>query len=335
MIDNPAVPAVMYSEEECSAHQSAEKLAMAVAVTSYIILFFAVISIKIVGLELFGVLQLAYFNLADNEYVNLYLSPLLNWRFLNGFNLALEKGSPVPESILAIDYGISFISNINVMFLLLICELILGLLLHFVGAKVAFLKKVSKFMLQEVFLTLFLFSSFNIAFSAGLHFKYATPASTQYYELSTLAAVLGVLTYLIILFCFQFAEKQDFGEFKQKFKKDCINQLYISFSVIYRMALGLYMATSIEDTFGTLIILAFSLTYIMYNIVNLPFADFYQNYRANLCHVTQLIVLLATNYYRSMRFNDPLETRRTHGLTKLELAMITIGVVVSAVCLAY
>jgi hypothetical protein len=29
---------------------------------------------------------LAYFNLADHDFVNLYLSPFLNWRFVNGFN---------------------------------------------------------------------------------------------------------------------------------------------------------------------------------------------------------------------------------------------------------
>ena len=84
------------------------------------------------------------------------------------------------------------------------------------------------------------------------------------------------------------------------------------------MALGLYMATSIEDTFGTLIILAFSLAYIMYNIINLPYSDFYHNYRANICHLTQLIILCATNYYRSMRFNDPLEVKaRIYGPAKL------------------
>lgn len=36
------------------------------SIVSYIILFLSLISIKIVGLELFGVLQLAYFNLVDN-----------------------------------------------------------------------------------------------------------------------------------------------------------------------------------------------------------------------------------------------------------------------------
>jgi hypothetical protein len=50
----------------------------------------ALLSVKIVGIELFGVLQLAYFNLADNEYVNLYLTPFLQWRSLNGYNLVLQ-----------------------------------------------------------------------------------------------------------------------------------------------------------------------------------------------------------------------------------------------------
>jgi hypothetical protein len=62
-------------------------------------MFFSLASVKIVGLELFGVLQLAYFNLADNEYVNLYLSPLLNWKFLNGFNIKFKNASIVPANV--------------------------------------------------------------------------------------------------------------------------------------------------------------------------------------------------------------------------------------------
>jgi hypothetical protein len=62
-------------------------------------MFFSLVSVKIVGLELFGVLQLAYFNLADNEYVNLYLSPLLDWKYLNGYNINFKSGSIVPANV--------------------------------------------------------------------------------------------------------------------------------------------------------------------------------------------------------------------------------------------
>ena len=51
---------------------------------SYVILFASLLSIKIAGLELFGVLQLAYFTLADHEILNLYLSPFLAF---SGFNI--------------------------------------------------------------------------------------------------------------------------------------------------------------------------------------------------------------------------------------------------------
>lgn len=75
------------------------------------------------------------------------------------------------------------------------------------------------------------------------------------------------------------------------------------------MALGIYMAVGNEDLHTTLLILAISLAYILYNLVNLPFKDAYQNYRAVLCHVTQFIILLVTNYYQSMKLNVPMQTK--------------------------
>lgn len=134
----------------------------------------------------------------------------------------------------------------NIMLLLLIAEFVIGVIIRIASKKFPSLKKAGKFMLQDVFLTLFLFNSFNIAFSAGLHFKYATPDNTQYYILSTVAAIVGIIFYLIIIFIFQFSAHRDFGEFKQKFKQDWVNRSYIFISVLYRMALGVYMSVSNE-----------------------------------------------------------------------------------------
>ena len=144
-------------------------------------MFFSLVSVKIVGLELFGVLQLAYFNLADNEYVNLYLSPLLDWKYLNGYNINFKSSSIVPANVQAIQYSSSFLSNINIMFLILLLELFVSFLMMILGKRVPFLQKVNKFFFQQIFVTLFLFNSFNIAFSAGLHFKYAKAENTQHY----------------------------------------------------------------------------------------------------------------------------------------------------------
>jgi hypothetical protein len=72
------------------------------------------------------------------------------------------------------------------------------------------------------------------------------------------------------------------------------------------MCIGFYLSTKNDYEYGTIFILAFSLLFIMYTIINLPFKSALQNYRACLCQVTQLITLLATNYYRTMKSNTPL-----------------------------
>lgn len=102
------------------------------------------------------------------------------------------------------------------------------------------------------------------------------------------------------------------------------------------MALGFYMAIGNETMISTLFMVAISLGFIMFNIINLPFNDFYQNYRANLCHITQLVILMVTNYYRSMKSNDSMEDKaRIFTPAKIEIVMIVSCVGVSGVCLAY
>lgn len=66
---------------------------MGVQAIAYTALFGSVLSCKIVGLELFGVLQLSYFTLADHTFFNSYLAPLASFKSLNGINLNL-----VPET---------------------------------------------------------------------------------------------------------------------------------------------------------------------------------------------------------------------------------------------
>ena len=102
------------------------------------------------------------------------------------------------------------------------------------------------------------------------------------------------------------------------------------------MALGIYMALSNEEMYGTLLILAIIFAYILFNLVNLPFKDSYHNYRANLCNITQLTILLVTNYYRSLKHYAPMETKAKIYLPAiLEFALIVCCLLVSGVCLVY
>lgn len=67
------------------------------------------------------------------------------------------------------------------------------------------------------------------------------------------------------------------------------------------MSLGLYMSTDSQNELSTLIVLALSILFLLYNLVNLPFTKAYHNYRANICHLTQFICLFVAMYYRSMK----------------------------------
>ena len=84
----------MYSEEECQKLEPIQKVTEAMEYVSYILLAFAIVCAKIVGVELFAVLQLAHLSLAEHEIVNLYLTPLMKWYSVNGYNLKVEQFLP-------------------------------------------------------------------------------------------------------------------------------------------------------------------------------------------------------------------------------------------------
>ncbi len=71
----------------------------------------------------------------------------------------------------------NFLNNCNVMMFLQLALLLLGLALYFVGRVTlrVTLLRIGKMVLKQVLVTLLMFNSFNIAFSAGLHLKYASP----------------------------------------------------------------------------------------------------------------------------------------------------------------
>jgi hypothetical protein len=75
-------------------------------------------------------------------------------------------------------------------------------------------------------------------------------------------------------------------------------------TLLYRMGLGYYMASANEDNLSTLMVMAISIFFLLYNLVNLPFSRAYHNYRANICHLTNFTTLFVAMYYRSMMSNS-------------------------------
>lgn len=91
---------MFYSSIQCKDSDNIGKATTSFGVLSYIALLMSLLTCKIVGLELFGVLQLAYFSLSLQSFMNIYIAPLVGLRTMNGLNIefAHEKNT-LPISI--------------------------------------------------------------------------------------------------------------------------------------------------------------------------------------------------------------------------------------------
>ena len=117
----------------------------------------------------------------------------------------------VPEKISAIGYSHSFLENMNVMLLVMFAEYLLSLFVILLSCKIPKFSKIGFILLKEIFLTIFIFNCFNITFSAGLHFKYATAQNTENYTLSTAAAILSVLFCFVALLSLELLSHKGYG----------------------------------------------------------------------------------------------------------------------------
>ena len=186
----------------------------------------------------------------------------------------------------------SFYENFNVMFFILLGCFLLSLTLLLLAklCQVRLLKKVGWYLLQEGLLSLVLFSTFDICFSAGIHWQYADSSSNSYVSSSL---VLYSSLCLLMLGLLEFGSKKHFGEFKHMFKRDRVSRLYITLTLLYRTVLALYISLTLDQPV-TLLLLAFALAFLMYHLINLPYNNALHNYRASLTHFSQLLILLVT-----------------------------------------
>ena len=117
-------------------------------------LFSSVFVGKIVGLELIGVLQLAYFVLAQQENVNIMLEPFMKLGQMNGVNINLIKNEKknMPDTISSLGYNAQFLNNCNTMLLLVYAEVSVAIVLyafsHMIKRYATKLSKFSKYLIK-------------------------------------------------------------------------------------------------------------------------------------------------------------------------------------------
>lgn len=176
-----------------------------------------IISGKIVGLELFGVLQISYLNLMNHDKLNMNLYPLIDFKFFNGLNFKLvdEGNDQIPSNILDMKMESEFLNNFNVMFFASILALITFYVINRVAqfSKNKSLEKIGINMLKQSAVTLALFNSLNIGFSAGLHLKYSdiSSSSSVFHYVSTFALVLVLFSLICLMVILERLESSSFG----------------------------------------------------------------------------------------------------------------------------
>lgn len=127
-----------------------------------------------------------------------------------------------------------------------------------------------------------------------------------------------------------------FGEFKDSFKLNWLCRMYIVISIIYRIVLGLIISLNLNDIYGTLVVLFISITFILFNIINLPFKSVLHNYRANFMHLTQFMILLVANYYRSMKANIALNQKsHIHTPAMIMIVLLVLSLIFSLIVALY
>lgn len=86
---SPRQPA-LYSTEECIKTKPIHNLLIAALALTCLMTLMGIRTYKIIGLEMLGVLQLAYFTLASHPHVDIFIEPLIDFKLFNGFNLILS-----------------------------------------------------------------------------------------------------------------------------------------------------------------------------------------------------------------------------------------------------
>ena len=223
------------------------------------------------------------------------------------------------------------------MYLVFVGVIVIGLLLMVFS--IAFnsqkVKKAGIFILKEVMITFLLFNCYNIAFSAGIHWRYASP-DDDLYILSSLSLYCALTLALIGILSLQLSSKKGYGEFKSAFKPDFVSKFYIPLVILYRIGIGIYISYNHFYQLGTLLMIGLGMAFLLFDMINLPFSNVYQNYRSNIIYIAHLIILITTNYYRSMKSTTPIEVKaHLHTAAIVELSALGICVVVSLAVAVY
>lgn len=129
------LPAVYYEDTTFNDVKRMDQAFKASVYASYGIFAMGLLTDKVIGVELMGVLQLAYLSVSNLNFVQPLLSPLMNLSMVNGYNMELmsRSTSNLPNRIREIGYNEDFLNNVNLMFGLVLGVVAIASVIYAVG----------------------------------------------------------------------------------------------------------------------------------------------------------------------------------------------------------
>lgn len=278
---------------------------------------------KIIGLELLGVLQVAFYSLANAEFVHFLLVPFLRLKpFVAGYNADLLRYPSsyltdnhfVPYRVEAMGFTqettLNFFANINVMIILAVCLPLAALALRLAGLFFERLATASQYVMKEAFVTLMLFCAVGFGFGCGLHLNFERGFFQKYTDeqpydkavklnyllgnFATMAAITLTFSACVLL---ELGEKEGFGEYRSWFRKDAGSaRSYITLTMAYRFLLGFFMGALSGSPNSNIPSFVFTALVLAFLGVVRPFKERIQNIRAIAAHGCILAVLTVGLY---------------------------------------
>lgn len=112
--------------------------------------------------------------------------------------------------------------------------------------------------------------------------------------------------------------------------------MYLPIIFVYRVTVAAIMACSMENGYDFLFAIFVSIGFVMFNLINLPYRSTLHNYRSNIVYLSECVVLITANYYRTMKSNTPLPVKaHLHHPALLLYVFLTLSVVFSIILTFY
>ena len=269
---------------------------------------------KIIALELLLVFQVAFFSLANSNFVPMLLTPLMSFRVLaTGYNAQMSQSMGYPpeylESNRLISYKVesmgytsettlNFFANVNVMILVALCIPLVALILRASAFAIEKLGTAALYLMKEFFLTLMIYCAMGFGFMAGLHLNYERKFYLEFTDqheedqtvkinyffgnLTTMAAITLVFSTCVLS---ELGESEGFGEYRSIFKKDNKGaKIYLTVSIAFRFLMGLITAALSSEAnagIGTLVVATMFWVFV---VAITPFKEKLQNARSLAVH---------------------------------------------------